>query len=537
MTLGSAVTSAINDISTSPNRPAPTSNLVTRSPLAPVYNPSDNELSDPSETPVLLVGEELTVLEAIVKIRASLNEGEILDTAVQILRQLMGVDRVCILQFERTTLGSPGQFVAESVSALWRSLLGTRLEHPEQQLGFIVPSAQTAQTLCWDGKQLRQTQTIVNDVAAANLSPTQRGFITDFCQAQAFLSIPLVRQNQLWGGLYLYHCDGPHDWTIDELNQFYQVVEQLAIALEHSSQLQQANRQALQALQQLGQLKQAQAQLIHSEKMSGLGHLVAGIAHEINNPVSFIYGNLVHTGNYATTLLELIGKYHEMYPESELSEYLEEIDFNFIEMDFPKILNSMKTGTDRIRKLVLSLRNFSRLDEADIKTVDIHEGIDNTLMVLRHRFVNRDCLPAVTLRKHYGDLPPVTCYPSQMNQVFLHLITNSIDAFDRHRKQAPYVPLMEITTTRLDGDRIAITVKDNGPGIPQDIQRKIFDTFFTTKPPGQGTGLGLAISHHVVVEQHGGELICISEPGWGSFFQAIIPLAPPGIKPEDSAKV
>ena len=537
MTLDSAARPATDSISISPDSPTPPSDPI-GSPSDPMYNHAASNVLSDSPDAVSLMGETLTVVEAITKIRASLNEGEILDTSVQIFRTLMGVDRVCILQFEHTALGAPGQVVAESVNAQWRSLLGERLEHPEQQLGsiFIAPSSQTSKILCWDGQQLHQTRTVIDDVATADLTQEQRDFLTEFCQVQALLSVPLVRHNQPWGGLYLQYCSGPHKWTSDELHRFYQVVEQLIVALEHSGQLQQANRQALQAIQQLGQLKQAQAQLIHSEKMSGLGHLVAGIAHEINNPVSFIYGNLVHTGNYATTLLELVEKYHERYPDSELSNHLEEIDFEFIAMDFPKILNSMKMGTDRIRKLVLSLRNFARLDEADLKKVNIHEGIDNTLIVLRHRFVNRDCLPAVTLRKNYGELPPITCYPSQMNQVFLHLITNAIDAFDRHRKQAPYVPLMEITTTHLDGDRIAITVKDNGPGIPKDIQGKVFDTFFTTKPPGQGTGLGLAISHHIVVEQHGGELVCISEPGWGSFFQITIPVVPPEMKLRDSVQ-
>ena len=473
---------------------------------------------------------ELALVDAIGQIRSSLDETEILEVTVQVVRSLMGVDRVCVLQFDRRTLGAPGQFVAEAVGPQWRSLLGSHLDNPEAVLGATLPEGRQGKDLDEVMIQESHHHTFIDDVKTADLGPEQRDFLTEVCQAQAMLSVPLIRDRQLWGGLYLQHCEAPHPWTADELRIFERVVGQITTALDHSAKFQKAQRQAIQARQQLGHLKQTQVQLIHSEKMSGLGHLVAGIAHEINNPVSFIYGNLVHTGNYVATLLDLIRRYHQQYPESDLTEVLQDIDFEFIEMDFPKILTSMRSGTDRIRKLVLSLRNFARLDEAEIKAVNIHDGIDNTLMVLRHRFVNRDCLPAIALRKNYGELPEVTCYPSQMNQVFLHLMTNALDAFDAQRRKSPYKPLLEVTTTCLDGDRIAITVKDNGPGIPKDIQHKIFDTFFTTKPPGQGTGLGLAISHQIVVEQHGGEFVCISEPGWGTFFQIIIPCVPPKLK-------
>ncbi len=481
---------------------------------------------DPPPLSSMEVIDGMAVADAIAQIHRSLDEKDILEATVQGLRLLLAADRVCILQFERNILGAPGQFVAEAVTAPWRSLLGMELKDPDQSLGSTIPYGESAHVQSRQSPGGQHAQILISDVSQAELTPEQRQFLMETCQARAILSVPLIRQSQLWGVLYLQYCDAPHGWSPQELTLLDQVLAQMAIALSHSAQLQQSQRQALQALQQLERLKETQAQLIHSEKMSGLGHLVAGIAHEINNPVSFIYGNLVHTGNYANTLLDVIRQYSEKFPDDELAAVLENIDFDFISMDFPKILDSMKTGTDRIRRLVLSLRNFARLDEADVKTVDIHEGIDNTLMVLRHRFVNREFLPTIRLRKNYGELPAVTCHPSQMNQVFLHLVTNAIDAFDDARRQAPYTPLIEITTTLLNDDRIAITVKDNGPGISKEIQRKIFDTFFTTKAPGQGTGLGLAISHHIVVEQHGGELICISELGWGSFFQVIIPVTP-----------
>jgi two-component system, NtrC family, sensor kinase len=292
-------------------------------------------------------------------------------------------------------------------------------------------------------------------------------------------------------------------------------------------------------------IKRSQVQLIQSEKMSSLGQMIAGIAHEINNPVNFIYGNLKPAQGYVEDLIELLEHFLEQYPNptAELEAHIEEIDLDFLREDLPKLFGSLKIGSSRIREIVLSLRNFSRLDEAEIKSVDIHEGIDSTLMILRNRLTATDSL-AIELVKDYGELPPVECYPSQLNQVFMNLLANAIDALVLQSPEQPCLSLqtpealehnsqdctqrsagsIKIQTQVLDNAAIAITIADTGPGIPEEIQSHLFDPFFTTKPVGQGTGLGLSISHQIIVEKHGGTLVCDSTVGKGSQFTITIPI-------------
>lgn len=282
----------------------------------------------------------------------------------------------------------------------------------------------------------------------------------------------------------------------------------------------------------LEELKQTQSQLIHSEKMSSLGQLVAGIAHEINNPVNFIYGNLSHASEYASDILGLLQLYQNHYhnPSSEIQEEREAIDIEFIMEDLPKLLSSMKVGADRIREIVLSLRNFSRLDEGTMKQVNIHEGIDSTLMILHNRLKPRSDHPGVQVIKEYGNLPLIECYPGQLNQVFMNIITNAIDAMEEHRREADanQSPCIKIITQVIDNDRVAIRIVDNGPGMTENVRKHLFDAFFTTKPVGVGTGLGLSISHQIVVEKHRGQLHCCSEKGKGTEFAIEIPIRQQG---------
>lgn len=279
--------------------------------------------------------------------------------------------------------------------------------------------------------------------------------------------------------------------------------------------------------QALEHLQQTQTQLIQSEKMSSLGQLVAGVAHEINNPVNFIAGNLGYANEYTKQLLELLALYQKYCPNAgaEIEEFEEDIDINFIRQDFPKLIKSMHMGTERIREIVLNLRNFSRLDESDIKQVDIHEGIESTLVILKHRIAAAN----IELIKNYGNLPKVECYAGTLNQVFMNLIANAIDALaeDRQKPANSNVDLplsrIEIHTEALSGDRICVRIRDNGPGIPKQVQQRIFDPFFTTKPVGKGTGLGLSISYQIVVDKHRGSLQCNSEPEKGTEFYIEIP--------------
>ncbi|MEG4864422.1 MULTISPECIES: ATP-binding protein [unclassified Microcoleus] len=284
--------------------------------------------------------------------------------------------------------------------------------------------------------------------------------------------------------------------------------------------------------QTLQELQQTQTQLIQQEKMSSLGLLVAGVAHEVNNPINFIYGNIHHATAYTSDLLELVKLYQKQYlhPPSEISEYLKNIDLDFLSKDLPQLLSSMKIGADRIVQIVKSLRNFSRLDESEMKPVNIHEGIDSTLLILQGRLKATADRPPIEIVKNYSNLPLVECYAGQLNQVFMNILANAIDALesyhlDRGPAAAKANPIaIAITTEYSSPDRIIVRISDNGPGMAENVKKRLFDPFFTTKPVGKGTGLGLSISYKIVVEKHKGTLRCDSTPGLGTEFSIEIPL-------------
>ncbi|MEO0646609.1 MAG: DAHL domain-containing protein [Cyanobacteria bacterium J06650_10] len=287
----------------------------------------------------------------------------------------------------------------------------------------------------------------------------------------------------------------------------------------------------------LTQLKHSQAQLVQSEKLSGLGQLSAGIAHEINNPISFIHGNIQANTHYSQDCLELISLYEKHYPEpvEEIREFTEDIELDFLKKDWKNLLNSMKTGTKRVQKIVESLRNFSRLDEAQHKPVDLHKGIDSSLLLLNHRLcqttgktTGKTTQQPIKVTKQYGELPLVYCYASEINQVFINLIENAIDAL-RAKTEALQAKTTEpqphlTIATYTEAEHAVIKITDNGVGIPKVNQGKIFDPFFTTKPVGQGTGLGLTTSYQAIVEAHQGKIAVTSIPGEGTTFRVELPL-------------
>src|SRR6478672_3300458 len=291
-------------------------------------------------------------------------------------------------------------------------------------------------------------------------------------------------------------------------------------------------KQAQQLKQAVQDLKKTQAQLIQTEKMSGLGQMVAGVAHEINNPVNFIHGNITYANTYIRDLLHLVHLYQQYYPHpiADIQAYSEEVDLEFLIEDLPKLFSSMKVGTERIREIVLSLRNFSRLDEAEMKPVDIHEGIDSTLLILQNRLKAKPNHADIKVIQKYGKLPLVECYAGQLNQVFMNILNNAIDALDSyngyHSDEAIAVHYREITihTDIQDSHSVIVRIADNGSGMTEDVRKRLFDPFFTTKEVGKGTGLGLSISYQIVVEKHGGTITCNSELGKGTEFVIQVPI-------------
>ncbi|MBD2302957.1 ATP-binding sensor histidine kinase [Nostoc sp. FACHB-190] len=353
---------------------------------------------------------------------------------------------------------------------------------------------------------------------------------------------PIVNQGKLIGILYLENNLTLGAFTSERVELLNLLCTQAAISLENAKlyhqlenyshtleqkvadRTQELTAKATQLESTLNQLYSTQAQLIQAEKMSSLGQLVAGIAHEINNPINFIYGNLAAANEYVTSLIELNHLYQSFYPQTlpEIDQKIAEIDLEFILNDLPNLLSSMKVGSERIRQIVLSLRNFSRLDESEIKEVDIHSGLESTLLILQHRLQSNSQHPEIIVIKQYGVLPLVNCYASALNQVFMNIINNAIDALETSDKNCH--PTIKIQTELTEDKTIIIRIADNGLGMNNSEQNQIFNPFFTTKPVGSGTGLGLSTSYSIVVEKHGGKLSCISAPGEGAEFIIEIPV-------------
>jgi signal transduction histidine kinase len=310
--------------------------------------------------------------------------------------------------------------------------------------------------------------------------------------------------------------------------------------------------------QALDNLKVAQVQQIQNEKMVALGQLVAGIAHEINNPISFIYGNLQYAGQYVQDLVNIIEVYQQEYlqPTPKIQQVSQDIDLNFVIRDLQDLIAAMYRGSNRIREIVLALQNFSRHDESEIKRVNIHEGIDNTLVMLQHRLKETPNRPAIVVVKNYGKLPRIKCYASELNQVFMHLLNNAIDALEKgvgsgewgdgemgrwedekriitpqstvNTQHSPLlIPQIQIYTQMTNSNTVKITIADNGPGIQDSLRSRLFDPFFTTKPVGKGSGLGLSISYQVIVQKHRGNITCNSSVGQGAEFTIEIPIEQP----------
>ncbi len=480
-----------------------------------------------------------TVLKASQALSSEIQLEHLLSTLIQVLMENAGAEKCALViaddrEWMVVTQSSDGNVIQTPFASADKII-------PKSIINYVT----------------RTSETLVLDEARS-----ETAFVTDSYilsqQPKSILGTPIHNRGKLIGVLYLENNLATGAFTRDRLEVLKILTSQAAISLQNAilyNTLEQKVEQRTHELNEknqnlseaLAKLKQTQTQLIQTEKMSSLGQMVAGIAHEINNPINFIYGNLNHAEEYCRNLIHLIHQFQHYYPQPfpEIQREMEEMDYEFLREDLEKLFQSIRVGADRIRQLVLSLRNFSRLDEAEMKPVDIHEGIDSTLLILQHRLKARNDYPAIQVIKEYSQLPEVTCFASQLNQVFMNILSNAIDAVEQSladsyfsstagekREGNGQKPLVNPTIwirTELADSRVIIRIADNGSGMTDETRRRLFDPFFTTKPVGKGTGLGLSISYSIV-EKHGGQLSVESELGKGTEFTIAIPLTRSDLK-------
>ncbi|WP_016950021.1 ATP-binding sensor histidine kinase [Anabaena sp. PCC 7108] len=483
-------------------------------------------ISEPNITSVSAILDLETVTKASLAISSEIEIDKLLHTLLQVIIENVGAKKATlILQQEGNLI-----LVAQSIDAQGIGLQSIPINNSQNiPLSIINYVYNTREFL------------LINNASAAG------NFIADpyiiKYQPKSILCSPILSHGKIVGIIYLENELITGAFNPERLKVLKLLSSQAAISLENAQlyskleekvayRTQELNEKNLFLEKTLHKLKLTQSQLIQTEKMSSLGQMVAGIAHEINNPVNFIYANVEHASNYIQALINLLNIYQQEYPNptKSIQENKENIDFNFLIQDLPKVLDSMKLGSERIRKIVLGLRNFARLDESEMKPVDIHEGIESTLMLLQPRFKDKLGYSPNIVIKDYAQLPLVTCYPSQLNQVFMNIISNAIDALHTYEQNlSPEIRKsnsshITIHTQISNKNWVRITIKDNGMGMSSEVKQRIFDPFFTTKPVGEGTGLGLSISYQIVVDKHGGKIECISEPEQGTEFLIEIPI-------------
>ena len=466
------------------------------------------------------------LFDLVVSIRESTDWETLVKSILPEVRRVLDSDRVGLLRLDPQSEYRSGEFIAEDVLPNLDTAINVKVH---DRLG-----SQHAQ------KYLEGEMQVFADTTQ-NSDQLPFSDAIEWFNVKSQIIVPLMEGNNLWGLLCIYQSSQYRQWDESELEFISQVAAQLGVALrqaklsQQSRLLGQTREEADQLAQALADLRSAQLQIVHTEKMASLGQMVAGIAHEINNPINFIHGNLQHAGQYIQELFDCVALYRRCYPDpaKEVQQYWDETDLDFTLEDFPKMFSSMKMGTERIRDIVTSLRNFSRLDESDLKQVNIQEGIDSTLMILQHRLKPSPDSPTILVSQDYDQLPLVECYPGQLNQVFMNLLSNAIDALEEYqtrqgKSEDAERPLeIKISTALIGEDHICIRIADSGSGIDEAALAKVFDPFFTTKRIGKGTGLGLSISYQIITEKHHGKIYCQSALDEGTEFVVELPVRQP----------
>lgn len=458
-----------------------------------------------------------TVMEASQAIAGEIIFSDLLDKLIKIVIENAGAQKGVLLlkQGQQWLVQVEGRVADDDIRVTQRGCDYSEDNLPTTVMNYV---------------EITQTSLVLEDATVSSVFANDTYILEN--KPKSILCTPVIYKGNLTGIIVLEHYLSPGVFNQQRVEIIKALSAQIAASIENALIYQREQEKSQLLEQSLAKLQTTQNHLFQVEKISSLGQLVAGVVHEINNYVSFIAGNLYHTNQYVKDLLNLIELYQKEFSDSSLNiqEEVEAMELDYIIDDLPKILNSMQLGTERIREVTQTLRNFSRIDEAEKKLVDIHSGIDNTLIILDQRLKAKPERPAIQVIKEYGNLPLVECYTGQINQVFMNILSNAIDAMEQENvgrtfaeiKQNPNI--IVVRTEILDNQWVSISIKDNGMGMPETVQKRLFEPFFTTKPIGKGTGLGLSISHGIVVEKHGGKFRCVSVPGQGTEFIVQLPI-------------
>jgi PAS domain S-box-containing protein len=503
----------------------------------------------------LLAQQEELINRIAQQIRNSLDLDTILQTAVTAVRELLQADRCNFFWYippdimtssgitdlsDFTSSANPDDAPAPALpfssNGYFELIAEAKYEAANSRIGRY-PIDATTRPLADYVLNLKGLR--IDDLETFNDNPELRSLLETFGHRSVLL-LPFKTESGEIGTLSCTNDTEAHHWEARDLTILSAVCDRLSIAISQAALYQKsrdaerhARARSEELTEALRKLQAAQSQLVQAEKMSSLGQLVAGVAHEINNPTSFIYGNVTHATQYTKDLFQLIALYEQYYPEpvAEIATCRDDIELDYLIDDLPQLLHSMEIGAERIADIVKSLRTFSRLDESARKRVDLHANIDATLTILQSRLRATADRPEIAIIRQYGDLPPINCYIGPLNQVFMNLIANAIDAIESQLSRCRSLGQTDVTgqieiATQFGSDSVTITVTDNGGGMPDHIRERIFDPFYTTKQIGKGTGLGLSICYQIIVDRHSGQLLCNSTPDVGTTFTITFPLHP-----------